>query len=125
MNRCKISVWILLGLVLLCISSLPVIHYQCHRFISQVDRVTEAVEAGDRELALAEYDTLEKAWGGFHDVTGIFVDGAKLDVPREVLYGLRPLIEAEHPETLSELERLRGMTEGIFEEEVPGWEHIL
>ncbi len=125
MNRCKISVWILIGLVLLCISSLPLIRYQCSRFIDQVDSVTEAVKSGDRERALAEYDALEEAWTGFHDITGIFVDGEKLDVPREVLVGLRSLIEAEHPEALSELERLRGMTEGIFEEEVPGWEHIL
>lgn len=125
MNRCTISLIILAALILLCIISLPVIHGQCDRLVRQTDRVAEAAVQGDAERALAEYEKLEQRWESFHDITGLFVDGEKLDVPREVICALRPLLAAAHPEAVSELARLRGMIEGLYEEEVPGWAHIL
>ncbi len=125
MNRCKISLCILAALVLLCTVSLPIIHTQCKTLQAGVERVETAVEAGDTALALTEFGRLEAEWEQFHKITGLFVDGEKFDPIREVLHGLRPLIEAEHPEAMSELERLRGLAESIYEEELPDWSHLL
>lgn len=125
MNRCKIGIIILILLVLLCIASLPILHWECSRFQKQVTAVMQAVEAGETALALAEYAELEEAWPHFRDISGLFVDGDRLDQPREVLAGIRPLIEAAHPEVLAELERLRVLTDSIYEEEIPSWAHLL
>ncbi len=125
MNRCKISIGVLLALVLLCICSLLVLRWQCHTFAGRVDAVTEAVEEGNIREALEAYDGLYTQWEQFHDVAGLFVSGTKLDPMYEILTGLRPLIVQQHPEVTAELERLRGLTEGILAEEMPSVWHIL
>ncbi len=125
MNRCKISIGILLALVVLCVSALLVLHSQCGSFAAQTGAVLEAVQAGETERALAECGVLLERWDTFHGLTGLFVDGTRLDPMREILTGLPPLIAQEHPEVVSQLETLRALTQDIFEEEMPEWWHIL
>lgn len=125
MNRCKISIGVLLALVVLCVSSLFILRWQCEDFAGQTEAVMEAVEAGETERALADCEALMDRWDRFHDVTGVFVDGARLDVLRETLAGLPALIAQEHPEAMSQLETLHLLTEDIFLEELPDWWHIL
>ncbi len=125
MNRCKISIGVLLALVVLCVSSLFILRHQCAGFAAQADTVMEAVAAGETAQALADCEVLMERWEQFHDVTGVFVDGARLDVLREILAGLPALIAQEHPEAMSQLETLRLLAEDIFLEELPDWWHIL
>ncbi len=125
MSRCKISVGVLCVLLLLCITGLFTMKFQCDAFFEQISAVSEAVRAEDMEEALLRFDKLEDSWESFHNITGVFVDGSKLDPIKESISGLRPLLEIDHPEALSELEKLKFLTANLFEEEIPeGW-HIL
>jgi hypothetical protein len=94
-------------------------------YAALTDNVSQAVENGNTEQALAALEDLEKEWEHFHRVAGLFVDGEKLDPMREILSGLRPLISQEHAEVPAELRRLRNLTVSIYEEEVPVVWHIL
>lgn len=125
MNRCKISIGILLALVVLCVSSLLMLRSQCGSFAAQTEAVREAVTAGETERALAECEVLLERWDTFHGQTGLFVDGSRMDPMREILTGLPALIAEEQPMAVSELETLRLLTQDIFEEEIPEWWHIL
>lgn len=125
MNRCRISLAILISLVVLCASALFVLRWQSGKLTERTEAIAQAVEGGNTEQALAGYDKLMEEWEHFHDITGVFVDGTKLDPIRQLLAGLRPLIEAEHPEVLSELERIRELAQDVFTEELPDLWHIL
>ena len=125
MRRCIASLCILLALTVLCIGSLTVLRTECRRYAALAEQTRYAAARGDTETALARYDALAGSWEAFHDLTGLFVDGAKLDAVHEHLTGLRPLIEQGHPEVTAELERIRQLTEGIYEEELPKLWHIL
>ncbi len=125
MNRCVISLGILISLIVLSVSSLFILHHQSDQFTEQVEAVKQTLISDETERTLAVYDELMEEWERFHDVAGVFVDGTKLDPIRKLLAGLRPLIEAEHPEVLSELERIQGLVEDVFKEEMPDLWHIL
>lgn len=125
MRRLWLSVGILVGLVWLCIWSLASLRQQCERYGLLVSQTACAYASGNKEEALALCDLLESRWEAFHNHTGAFVDGSKLDAIHEHLVGLRPLIEGEHPETLSELRSLQKLIDGLYEEELPDLWHIL
>lgn len=125
MNRCVISIGILIALVALCVSSLLLLHRRSDRFVEQTQAVAQEFAAAEKERALSAYDELLEEWDHFRDIAGVFVDGSKLDSIRKILAGLRPLIEAQHPEVPSELARIRGLVEDVFREELPDWWHIL
>lgn len=125
MKRCSACIGLLAGLIVLCITSLFVIHAQCRRYTALAETVAAAVESGNTADALEKFDTLDAGWDNFHDICGLFVDGKKLDPIRDQLSELRPLIASEHPEAASGLEKLHKLIEGIFEEEIPALWHIL
>ena len=125
MNRCVISFGILTLLIVLSVSSLFILYHRSDRFTEQVEAVKQTIISDETERTLAVYDELMEEWEHFRDVAGVFVDGTKLDPIRKLLVGLRPLIEAEHSEVLSELERIRGLAEDVFTEEIPDFWHIL
>lgn len=125
MKRCKASVWILLSLILLCIVSLIVLRQQCMNYLYLTNAVETAVDQGNTEQALSAFDELEQQWQQYHDITGIFVNGDELDAVRQILCGLRPLLENEHPEAKSELQKIRYLIESIYQEELPELWHIL
>ncbi len=125
MNRCRISVAVLVALVVLCVSSLFLVRHWCRDFYAETQNVEAAVVQGDTAAALAAYDALLVRWDGFHDRIGLFIDGSKLDPVYELLSGLRPLIAQEHPEVQSELRELRALVEELMMEEIPVVWHIL
>ncbi len=125
MKRCAVSLTILLTLMAVCISSLFIIRSECRKYVIMADAAALAVQSGDTKLALECCDALDTGWEEFHNVCGLFVSGTKLDPLRDELAGLRQLIVMEHPEATAELERLRRLIEGIYEEELPSPWHIL
>lgn len=125
MKRCTACIGILSGLILLSICSLFLVRWECRRFNAATEAVLEAVEANTTAEALRRLDTLNMKWESFHNLCGLFVNGEKLDPLRDVLSELEALIRQEHPEAVSSLERLKGLIEGIYEEEFPEIWHIL
>ncbi len=125
MNRCKVSVGVLLSLILLCIFSLIEIQKQCREYLTIVDNIQTAVDSGNTEQALSAFDTLENHWKDYHEINGIFVNGSELDSIREIMSGLKPLIADEHPEVNSELHKMRELIIAIYQEELPEIWHIL
>lgn len=124
MKRCIISLCVLIGLVGLCVASQLLLYRESRSFAALTGAVEDAVQAGDRDEALRRLERLEEQWEGFHNVTGLFVDGIKLDPIRERLAEVRPLIEESHPTALPELACIRALAEGIAEEELPEIWHI-
>lgn len=125
MNRFKISIGVLMAMVVLCCTELWMLHSQCTRFTEQLERAVSAAEEGDPAAVVYEIEQLEETWEKFHDRTGLFIDRSKLDPIREILAGLKSLAEIQHPELLAELDRIRTLIDGIFQEETPNLWHIL
>lgn len=125
MNRLKISIGILLLLVILSSVGLLTIHRECSRFIDCTEEIIRCVEAEDMDGAMESCEKLLANWEHFHDVTGLFLDGSRLEGIRERLGELPALIKAEHPEVLSHLDALRMLAEDLFRGEFPDLGHIL
>lgn len=125
MKRVILSASILVSLIVLCIISLTALHSECLWYADLAGRTLYAAEQGDTDAALARFDTMQAHWEAFHDLTGLFVDGEKLDAIYERMVGLRPLLEQAHPEARSELTAIRKLIDGIYEEEMPRLPHIL
>ena len=125
MSRFLTSIGILLTLTVLSVFSLLLLHSECAHYTQLTEAVTAACTAGDTATALACFDTMEEEWEHFHDVTGIFVDGGKLDAIYSHITPLRPLLEQGDPYALSELESIRLLTQGLYEEEMPLFWHIM
>lgn len=125
MNRCKVSIWILLSLILLCMFSLAELQMQCREALALVGEIESAVEDNNTEQALLAFDNLEQDWKHYHDINGIFVNGSELDSIREIMSGLKPLIEDEHPEVRAELQKMKHLILSVYEEELPEIWHIL
>ena len=125
MNRCQVSVFILSGLIFICIFSLFELHQQCENYLSLTEQISESLETENIRQALFYFDELEKNWKTYHDISGIFVNGSELDSIREIMSGLRPMIESRHPETVSELLKMKNLILSVYEEELPELWHIL
>ena len=125
MNRCKVSIWVLLSLILLCFFSLAEIQKQCREYLVIIDNIQNAVDSGNTEQALADFAMLESQWKAYHEINGIFVNGSELDSIREIMSGLQPLIAGKHPEVNSELHKMRELITAVYEEELPEIWHIL
>lgn len=125
MKRCIASLSILVALIALCIVSLVALRSECRWYAGLAERTTLAVSQGETETALSRFDSMQEHWEDFHNITGLFVDGEKLDAIYERMTGLRPLIESGHPQASAELESLRSLIESIYEEEQPLLWHIL
>ena len=125
MNRCKISIFVLLSLIFICIFSLFELHQQCENYLALTEQVSQAFESGDTLQALSAFDELERNWKPYHDIAGIFVNGSELDSIREIMSGMRPMIEQHHPETISELLKMKNFILSVYEEELPELWHIL
>lgn len=125
MRRVILSLSILLSLIVLCVLSLTALRSECTWYENLTQSTIYAASRGDTEAALERFDALQANWEEFHDLTGLFVDGAKLDAIYERLVGLRVMLEQQHPSSLSELEAIRQLIEGIYEEELPKLWHIM
>ena len=125
MNHCKVSVYILLSLVLLCICSLMELQKQCQEYLLLVENVESAVNQDNTAQALTALDTLETHWESYHNINGIFVNGSELDSLREIMSGLRPLIIQNPPQADSEIQKMKNLILSIYEEELPEIWHIL
>lgn len=125
MKRCILSVVILVLLVVSCIGSLVLLRTQCAWYGHLADQTAQAAASGDWALALVRFDEMQANWEEFHNTTGLFLDGEKLDAIHEHLICLRPLLADAHPETASELESLRRLIDGLYEEEMPYFWHIM
>jgi hypothetical protein len=125
MNHCKVSIWILFSLISICIFSLIILKYECKNYLSLTEQIQEAVQTGDTAQALSAFDRLEQNWKQYHDISGVFVNGSELDSIREIMSGLRPLIENQHPEVSSELLKMQNLILSVYEEEIPELWHIL
>ena len=125
MNRCKVSIWILLGLILLCMFSIAELQMQCREALALVAEIESAVDENNTEQALLAFDNLEQDWKHYHDINGVFVNGSELDSIREIMSGLKPLLEDEHPEVRAELQKMKHLILSVYEEELPEIWHIL
>ncbi|MBR0483206.1 MAG: DUF4363 family protein [Oscillospiraceae bacterium] len=125
MNRCKVSIWILLGLILLCMVSLMELQTQCRDALALVNEIESAVAENNTEQAVLAFENLEQNWKPYHDINGVFVNGSELDSIREIMSGLKPLIEDEHPEVRAELQKMKQLIRSVYEEELPEIWHIL
>ena len=125
MNRCKVSVWILLGLILLCMFSLAELQIQCREAIALVEKIESAVEEKNTEQALLAFADFAQDWEHYHDINGIFVNGSELDSIREIMAELKPLIEEERPEVRAGLSKIKHLILSVYEEELPEIWHIL
>ncbi|MBR2087976.1 MAG: DUF4363 family protein [Oscillospiraceae bacterium] len=125
MSRFLTSVAILIALTVLSVVSLRMIRHECREYTSLTEEINAAFSAGDTQAALAGYDKLEEGWDHFHHVTRLFVDGSKLDAIYSHITPLRPLLEQGDPYVYAELESIRLLTEGLYEEELPVFWHIL
>ncbi|MBE6875334.1 MAG: DUF4363 family protein [Ruminococcus sp.] len=125
MNRCKVSIWILLGLILLCMFSIAELQIQCREALALVAEIESAVDENNTEQALLAFDNLEQDWKHYHDINGVFVNGSELDSIREIMSGLKPLLEDEHPEVRAELQKMKHLILSVYEEELPEIWHIL
>lgn len=125
MSRFVISICILLTLTVLSVSSLRLLRRECRAYNALARETAAAFSAGDTLAALRGYDRLAGRWDHFHDMTGLFVDGSKLDAIYSHITPLRPLLEQDDPLALAELESLCLLTNGLYEEELPVFWHIL
>ena len=125
MSRFLTSIGILLALTVLSVTSLFLLRNECSRYMHLTDQTAAAFERGDTQAALAEFDRLESDWQHFHDVAGVFVDGSKLDAIYSHIIVLRPMLEEGYPEASAELDCIRLLTRGLYEEELPLFWHIL
>ncbi len=125
MSRFLTSVGILLALTVLSVCSLWMLRHECRRYTAITEETAAALADGDTRAALAGCDRLEASWEHFHDMTGLFVDGGKLDAIYSHITPLRPLLEQGDPYAFSELESIRLLTQGLYEEELPVFWHIM
>ena len=125
MNRCKVSIYILLSLILLCIFSLIELQKQCENYLLLTESVESAVNQNNTDQALSALDDLEANWKSYHNINGTFVNGIELDSLRETMSGLRPQIANQHPEADSEIQKMKNLILSIYEEELPEIWHIL
>ena len=125
MSRFVTSIVILVMLTALSVVSLRMLRNECRQYTALADETAAAFAAGDIPAALACCDRMEAEWAHFHDVAGLFVDGGKLDAIYAHLVPLRPLLEQSDPYVYAELESIRMLTEGLYEEELPALPHIL
>jgi hypothetical protein len=125
MRRFLTSILILTALTLLSVCSLRILRDECRRYAGTASVIESAFSAGDTQAALAGCTRLEDEWTHFHDITGLFVDGGKLDAIYSHITPLRSLLEQNDPLALSELASIRLLTEGLYAEELPVLWHIL
>ena len=125
MSRFVTSIVILAVLTVLSVVSLRLIRNECRQYTALAEETAAAFAAGDTQAALAGYTQMEEGWDHFHHVTRLFVDGSKLDAIYSHITPLRPLLEQDDPYVYAELESIRMLTEGLYEEELPVLWHIL
>jgi hypothetical protein len=125
MKRFVTSICILLGLLLLSVCSLVLLRRECRTYTALAEKTAAAYADGDTQAALEGFEQLETAWEHFHNVTGLFVDGGKLDAIYAHLIPLRPLLEQNCPEAAGELTGMILLTQGLYKEELPTLWHIL
>ncbi|MDE6657556.1 MAG: hypothetical protein K2J88_03105 [Oscillospiraceae bacterium] len=56
MNRCKASLGILIGLILLCIFSLVTLRIEEKNYLAMIEKLEESLETGTTEQALLAFD---------------------------------------------------------------------
>lgn len=125
MNRIITGIGILLLLIVLGVGSLWMLRHHTQQFAAYTQTVAEEFSAADTEKTLEAYDRLSEEWEQFHDIAGVFVNGKKLDDIHRSLAGLGQMIAEEHPDVLTELARIKELTETLFREELPDLWHIL
>ncbi len=125
MNRCRISIGVLVALVALCVVSLIVTYRQCSEMQDCIRTVETALLQEDTAAALEAYDSLFVQWEHFHNWTELFISGDKLEPVYERLSGLRPMIMMQHPDAPSQLEAMELIIEELLKDEIPEIWHIL
>lgn len=125
MNHCKTSVGILIGLILLCISSLMILKSRSETYLAIIDQLETTFQTGSVEDTLVVYDRLESELEKYHNITGLFVNGTELDEMQEIVASLKPMILANQKNTSAEIARLRMLVQNLYEEELPELWNIL
>ena len=125
MKRFAWSIAILVSLIISCIWSLNVLRVQCRWYGGLTERTIQAAQEGRTAQALASLDEMLDNWDEFHNTTGLFIDGGKLDAIHERLIDVAPLLANGDADALSELTAARELIDGLYEEELPIFWHIL
>ncbi|MDE6777691.1 MAG: DUF4363 family protein [Oscillospiraceae bacterium] len=125
MNRCKVSLGILISLILLCIFSLVTLKNQEKNYLAIIDKLEQSLETGSTEQALLICDELENYSETYDNIIGIFVDGTKLNEIKLIISGLPPMIINNHQDILIEITKLKILVQNIYEEDFPKIWHIL
>nr|MDE6004066.1 DUF4363 family protein [Oscillospiraceae bacterium] len=96
MNRCKASLGILIGLILLCIFSLVTLRIEEKNYLAMIEKLEESLETGTTEQALLAFDELKNYSENYDNIIGIFVDGSELNEIKLIISGLQPMIINNH-----------------------------
>ncbi|MDE6706712.1 MAG: hypothetical protein K2K06_01570, partial [Oscillospiraceae bacterium] len=74
MNRCKVSLGILIVLILLCIISLMTVKTQAQNYLAIINKLEESLETGTTEQSLLICDELENDLENYYNITALFVN---------------------------------------------------
>lgn len=125
MNRCKVSLWILLSLILLCILSLISLQQESNAYLHQTERLEQAVSAGDSAQIFQEYTDLMQDWKNYQHHASIFINSRELEEIQNILFTLPSLLQDSPTEAQAELVRMKKLIFCLYEEELPVIWHIL
>ncbi|MDE5792320.1 MAG: DUF4363 family protein, partial [Oscillospiraceae bacterium] len=119
MNRCKASLGILIGLILLCIFSLVTLRIEEKNYLAMIEKLEESLETGTTEQALLAFDELKNYSENYDNIIGIFVDGSELNEIKLIISGLQPMIINNHEDISVEIAKLKILVQNIYQEDFP------
>ncbi|MBD5142633.1 MAG: DUF4363 family protein [Ruminococcus sp.] len=125
MNRCKVSLGILIVLILLCIISLMTVKTQAQNYLAIINKLEESLETGTTEQSLLICDELENDLENYYNITALFVNSSELREIQKIISSLQPMIVTNHEDILLEIAKLRALIQNIYHEEIPEIWHIL
>ena len=90
MSRFLTSIVILFGLIVVSFASLLLLGSECRRYAACAAETELAYSHSDIPGSLEAFDRMKAGWEEFHNITGLFVDGSKLDAIHWRMIALRP-----------------------------------
>ena len=125
MNRCKASLVILIGLILLCIVSLITLKTQEKNYLASIENLEKSLQTDSTEQALLACEALQDYSEHYANITGIFIDGSELNEIKLIISGLQPMILSNQEDVFIEIAKLKILVQNIYEEDFPKIWHIL
>jgi len=125
MNRIRTSIAILIVIILLCISSSMIVEHECRILSDSIDEVVKNIENGDNEQAAENAHRLEEQWKKSRKHLSFFVNLSCLESAEEYAVSIRPMLEADCDEAVSQSEIFEQKLRQICRREIPYIYNIL